>query len=252
MCIRDSTNVEWRKYSVEFCGGTHLGRLGDAQQTVVISEDALMKGVRRLVLYTRDAAQKAIDAGVAMVKEYTDLIANKDLPIEDKKNALSVLNKRVGDSSIPLLIKNNLRADCDAAAKQLIVEQKQLLAELKVKATAEGKAVGEAMPKEEHFFVEKLVAFGAEREALQAFADGILAVRSDVGVFVIGAADDKALVVAAMSKSLVDKKCSAVDWIKASVGKGGGKPAAAQSGIPAAKVDEVLALAKAAVTKFTV
>ena len=39
-------------YSVEFCGGTHLASTGDAKGFVIIQEEAVSKGVRRITAFT--------------------------------------------------------------------------------------------------------------------------------------------------------------------------------------------------------
>lgn len=250
--LANPTSAEWRNYAIEFCGGTHLKTLSDAKHAVVISEDALMKGVRRVVVYTREAAQKAIAEGNAMDAEYKATLTNAALSIDDKSKALSVLNKKIGDSTIPLLTKIALRESIDASIKQLIVEAKQAAAEAKNKAGAYGTEVAGSLAADAKSYVAKLDQFGADREALQAVADGILAARADVGVYIIGvdAPKDKALVICSLPKALVDQKLSAVEWIKASVGKGGGKPNAAQGGIAVKDVDAVLAKAQEAATKM--
>ncbi|CAD2220559.1 alanyl-tRNA synthetase [Angomonas deanei] len=69
--IADPENEKWRQYSVEFCGGTHLSKLGEAQKAVILSEEALMKGVRRIVVATRAEAGKAAVLGAVLEKDST-------------------------------------------------------------------------------------------------------------------------------------------------------------------------------------
>ena len=40
---------EWRGYSVEFCGGTHIARSSEPQRFVLLSEEGLGGGNRRIV-----------------------------------------------------------------------------------------------------------------------------------------------------------------------------------------------------------
>lgn len=248
--VEDPANDEWRQYSIEFCGGTHLDNLREAERAVILSEEALMKGVRRVVVATRAEATKALEAGLVLKTEYDALVESQ--PTAANLKALSVLNKKVGDSSIPLVFKNEIRENIDATVKHMNSALKTLAAEAKEKALAEGKALGEtydaaAAP----FFVHHVTAYGAEREALQAFADGFTnASKGPVGVFVIGSDGEKALAVVALPKEFVDKKLSAVNWAKSSIGKGGGKPNAAQSGLPDAQVGEALTKALAEAEKM--
>lgn len=48
------------KASVEFCGGTHLRRTGHIGDFVIASEEAIAKGIRRIVALTGPEAAKAL------------------------------------------------------------------------------------------------------------------------------------------------------------------------------------------------
>ncbi|RNE95929.1 alanine--tRNA ligase [Trypanosoma rangeli] len=242
---------EWRAYAVEFCGGTHLSNLNEAEVAVILSEEALMKGVRRIVVATRDAARKARAQGELLEKEYRDIIAGG--MTDSTAKSLSVLNKKVGDSQIPLTMKNALREEIDGSIKNAFANAKAMAAQLKEKAAAAGRAAADAYDAVRNpFFVKRLSGIGAEREALQAYADGFTgAVQGSVGIFLFGADANKALALVTLPPEFTAKKLSAVDWAKAAVGKGGGKPHAAQSGLPSSGVDAAMerAIAEAAKMK---
>ncbi|KAL7702448.1 Alanyl-tRNA synthetase [Lotmaria passim] len=248
--LADPENVKWREYSVEFCGGTHLKSLKEADKAVILSEEALMKGVRRIVVVTKTDADKAIQAGAELQAQF-DALAQAAATAANVK-ALSVLNKKVGDSAVPLVVKNELRDGIDAAIKRMNASLKEQAAEAKEKATAAGAAFAEsydaaAAP----FLVRQVNDFGAEREPLQAFADAFSgAVKGPVGVFLVGSDGDKALAIVSMPAAFVEKKLSAVTWAKSSIGKGGGKPNAAQSGLPDKQVEAALAKATAEAEKM--
>jgi len=53
------TNPEWMNYSVEFCGGTHITSTNDAKHFVVITENGIAKGVRRIIAWTGDSVKIA-------------------------------------------------------------------------------------------------------------------------------------------------------------------------------------------------
>ena len=44
--------------SVEFCGGTHLQKSGDIGNFVIVTEEAIAKGIRRIVAVTGNEANK--------------------------------------------------------------------------------------------------------------------------------------------------------------------------------------------------
>ena len=57
--LSDPSNDDWKSYSIEFCGGTHLANTGDAERFVILSEEGIAKGIRRVVGATRGAAAAA-------------------------------------------------------------------------------------------------------------------------------------------------------------------------------------------------
>ncbi|ORC88024.1 putative alanyl-tRNA synthetase [Trypanosoma theileri] len=248
--ITNPENPEWRAFAIEFCGGTHLSNLKEAELAVIISEEALMKGVRRLVVVTREAAEKAHAEGELLQQEYSEILANEGVATVAKR--LSVLNKKVGDSSIPLTLKNILREKIDGSIKTAHANAKAMAAQLKEKATAAGRAAGESYDAATNpFLVQRLTEYGADREALQAYIEGFKsAVKGDVGLFLIGVGDAVAIALVDLPAAFTSRKLSAVDWAKAAVGKGGGKPHSAQSGFALADVEKVFEKAVAAVDKM--
>jgi alanyl-tRNA synthetase len=57
--LADPKNKEWRQYSVEFCGGTHVDRTNLIKDLIIVEESGIAKGIRRIVAYTGDAAHVA-------------------------------------------------------------------------------------------------------------------------------------------------------------------------------------------------
>lgn len=49
---RDVKNKEWRKVSIEFCGGTHVQKTGDIKDLIILEENGIAKGIRRIVAVT--------------------------------------------------------------------------------------------------------------------------------------------------------------------------------------------------------
>ncbi len=67
--LADPKDDRWMKHAVEFCGGTHLKRSSEAKRFVLISEEGVAKGVRRVVGITGKAAEEAIVAGERLLAE---------------------------------------------------------------------------------------------------------------------------------------------------------------------------------------
>ena len=55
-----------RRHSVEFCGGTHLPRTGEAGFFKIVSQEGVAKGVRRITAVTGTGAYEDVQklAGV--------------------------------------------------------------------------------------------------------------------------------------------------------------------------------------------
>jgi alanyl-tRNA synthetase len=57
--LQDVANEKWKKYSIEFCGGTHVAKTGDIKDLVILTEESIAKGIRRIFAITGNDAQEA-------------------------------------------------------------------------------------------------------------------------------------------------------------------------------------------------
>jgi alanyl-tRNA synthetase len=65
---------KWMKYPVEFCGGTHLSNSAEAERFVLISEEGVAKGIRRVVGVSGEAARNAEATGQRLLAEADALL----------------------------------------------------------------------------------------------------------------------------------------------------------------------------------
>eukprot|EP01065_Artemidia_motanka_P029501 TRINITY_DN35607_c0_g1_i1.p1 TRINITY_DN35607_c0_g1~~TRINITY_DN35607_c0_g1_i1.p1 ORF type:complete len:1081 (+),score=399.56 TRINITY_DN35607_c0_g1_i1:111-3353(+) len=245
---KNPKNEAWINYSLEFCGGTHLKSLGEVQQACIVAEDALMRGVRRMSVLTRGAAQKATAELKSYCAQADELLSRGDLTLETcdaHANAINKLQHEFGDKPLPLVGKNRLREKLEAGVKEVHAKKKQLLAARKAEAEKKGEELGEHAKKSgTKFAVVAVDELGDQ--VLQSVIDGVRKSNADCAVFLTATdkVKGKTLAVAALPPSLVKAGKSAVDWMKHSCGKGGGKPDKSQMGLRPADVDKTLEAAK--------
>ena len=54
--LEDVKNPEWSNVSIEFCGGTHVGNTGEIKDLIILEENGIAKGIRRIIAVTGQAA----------------------------------------------------------------------------------------------------------------------------------------------------------------------------------------------------
>jgi alanyl-tRNA synthetase len=215
-----------RPYSVELCGGTHVGATGDIGLVRIVSEGAVAAGVRRLEALTGEDARRHLD--------------EQDRRLKAVAAALKVSP-----------------ADAAARVEALVEERRKLERELADarRKLALGGSAGAGNAENESVagvgFMGRVVS-GVAPKDLKALADeGKKSLGSGVVVFVGTADDGKASVVVAVTDDLVSR-FSAVDLVRkasAAIGGqgGGGRPDMAQAGGPdAAKAASAIDAVKAA------
>ena len=225
-------NAKWAELSIEFCGGTHLGHMGEAKQFVLVSEGGLAAGVRRVFALTGPraiAAQLAADGLAQRIKDAAkldgDALAKEIADITKLGESLelgAVAKVEIDRALEPLREKAKAaRKQAEGASRDAAVAQARTLVDQHA-ATA-GKP---------------LVAMinGADAPALLAAIDTARAKLTDTPILFLSPDFDggKVAIAATCPKSAIDKGLKAGDWVKAAAqacgGAGGGRPDTAQAG----------------------
>lgn len=216
-------------YSVELCGGTHVGALGDIQLLKIVAESAVSAGVRRIEALTGEAARLWLNSRDAKLREAAATLksAPDDVParitslVEDRRR----LERELADAKKALAMGGG-SAGADAAAPEEINGHRFL-----------GQVVEGLDPKSLRSTVDTMKQrVGSGIAALIAVNDG----RASVAV---GVTDDLA------------GQVSAVDLVRAAVATlggqgGGGRPDMAQGGGPeGSKAREALEAVRDALEK---
>ncbi|MDO9474226.1 MAG: alanine--tRNA ligase, partial [Caulobacter sp.] len=211
-----------RAYSVELCGGTHVGRTGDIALFKIVSESGIAAGIRRIEALTGEAARRFLldQAGVAR-----DLADRFKVPVAEVAARVEAL---------------------DAQRRTL---EKQL-AEAKKALALGGGGAAQAGPEQigDVAFIGRVMD-GVGGKDLRGLIEEF---RKQAGVVaLVGTSEGKAAVAVAVSPDLVGR-FSAAELARTAViamgGQGaGGKPDFAQGGAPDdSKAAEGVAAVKAA------
>lgn len=215
-------------FSKELCGGTHTGMTGDIGAFVLLSDESIASGVRRIEALVGSSAVAYLDDMFAQVSEAKSLM------------------KVAGNSTIAAKAEQMINH-----AKSLEKENEQL--KEKIVALESASLVSKSIDvKGIPVIVAKIENYGAKE--LRVAVDNLKA-RVPTCVVVLGSVteDNKVNLIAAVSKDLVGK-VKAGDLIREVAsyvgGKGGGRPDMAQAGGTNGEgLDKALAAVKSLVSE---
>jgi len=220
-------NDSWCGLSIEFCGGTHLAKTGDAEGFVVANEEAVAKGVRRLTAMTGQTAHRAAARSEMLQLRLAELKSAfpDDLPV-----AIADLTAQMEGQALPLLAKTTLRQGIAKLQEVVKSHAKQR------DKQAAGVAVEQARALAQSVQGDVMVAplEGADGGALRTAMDVIRKKNPGTALLLGGVSGGKVAFVASVPKGLIAKGLKAGDWVrqvaKAAGGGGGGRPDMAQAG----------------------
>jgi alanyl-tRNA synthetase len=244
--IAEPDSDEFLSYSVEFCGGTHMARTGEAQQFEIVSEEALGAGVRRIIGVTGAEAAEARASGVRLLQRLRDA---EQLPAGQINAALPALRVLVDDKKTP--VPADVRFQCRAILAALDAKN--------MKAIKAGRK--DAGRKSAEFADAAIAALGADgaprhyiaaidvdgdRRQIAAALKKIVAAHRDAAILVVStnaqAKKPSTVVSAQVPKA---HRFSAADWAKAAVepsgGRGGGSQTIGNATVPGVdKLQQIL------------
>ncbi|GAV04904.1 hypothetical protein RvY_15107 [Ramazzottius varieornatus] len=255
--LEQPENGEGYRHSVEFCGGTHLIRSGHIGDFVIVTEEAIAKGIRRIVALTGPEAKTALGRS-DRYKEKVERIKNS--VVGDSSGAqqkvitkeLNDLFEEINQAVMAVWQKDRLRNELTALKKELDNKDKERKA-AKVLAVNEKMKEMVASGDGRKVFVA-LVDVGSNSKALDAVVKVMRGVPGgeDAAIMLFSVDDDegKCCVLSSVTDSLVkDKGFKAIEWVLQVSGvingKGGGKELNAQAvGSNVGKVNEAVELAR--------
>jgi alanyl-tRNA synthetase len=212
-------------FSREFCGGTHVDRLGVIGGFKIIKEESISAGVRRITALTG----KGLDAYLSARSDIAD--------------QLSAMLKVPAD-------------ELPARIEQLVNENKRLAKELKAASKTQGADVmdqaRQLLEKCEKIGSTSVIIATLETTSVEQARNAIDMLKKKAGsaaIFFAFGDGDKATLIAAVTDDLIEKGLKAGDIVKQTApivdGGGGGRPQMAQAGGKnPAKIPDALAKAE--------
>ncbi|KAK3908980.1 Alanine--tRNA ligase, cytoplasmic [Frankliniella fusca] len=224
--------------SIEFCGGTHLKRAGHIGDFVIASEEAIAKGIRRIVALTGPEAAKALKKTELLENELNSIRTSLDAikTAADQKVVVKKIVELTNDISqavIPYWKKEEMRTLLKNLKKQLDDKERAVKAALAANIADEVKALCQANPTMP-LLVRELQA-DSNTKALDGALKQVKAFAPETPAmfFSVDAVAKKIFCLCAVPKNAVDKGLKANEWVGAVSplmdGKGGGKAESAQA-----------------------
>ncbi|KAG5676030.1 hypothetical protein PVAND_005885 [Polypedilum vanderplanki] len=240
--------------SVEFCGGTHLHQSGHIVDFIITNEEAIAKGIRRIVALTGPEAEKARQKTALLENDLNKLkskidAAGDNVNIKEVTREIVALTEDVSQATISYVKKDEMRNILNGLKKALGDKERAMKAAVVNVVSEQAKQLVE-QNKDAKFLVHRFEAYN-NTKALDAALKQVQKVSPDASALFVTVDEDskKIFCLANASKSAIEKGLKANEWVQQVQslmnGKGGGKPESAQaSGSNYEKVDEIIALAK--------
>ena len=217
----------------------------EAKAFALISEEGIAKGVRRIVAFTGEEAERAIAEGASLAAEVE---AAKSLPDADLDKAIKAIVQVLDVAVIPAPHKAQIREELNLLQKKVIEAAKaQFAANKQAAVAAVVTAADAAVASGKSYLVLQLDVGSDQKAIVEAWLAASTKHAQLSGLF-LSADDSKAIAYAAVPDAS-QGKMKANEWVnealKALEGKGGGKAGVAQGQGPAvSKLGEAATIAE--------
>ncbi len=244
--LSDPTNPEWLNYSVELCGGTHMGNTKESVQFVLVEESGIAKGIRRVKCLTGKLAQEAEATRAAFAQRVKDADA---LPVENLETEERAMNQELDKIVCSAAAKMQFRTDVKKITKKVVKYKKGLAAKLGKEALAKADVVANEVKESGEKFRVLFFDFAADGKISKKVLTAMTKIH-DVPYMIVAVntAKNNISCFSSVGKSH-HEKIDASKWCNALKdkfgGRGGGKPTNSQwSGDLSVGADVVVAICK--------
>ena len=227
--LADPGSPRWQECSIELCGGTHLADTSAADHCVIVHEQALAAGVRRITAVTGPAALAAVNAGEGLLERAGRAAG---LSGNDLVGEFDAINELARESTIGATVRGRITALLEPVGDRVRALRKEHRAEKRSGVVDEARRIAESSSGP--VIVDTLP--DADRDNLLSAMDAIRAAHTEAAVMLLGVDDDagRVTIVARVPKALIARGLKAGDWVREPAricgGSGGGRPDMAQAG----------------------
>jgi alanyl-tRNA synthetase len=257
------------KFSIEFCGGTHVDTTGDIGLFKIVKEESISSGVRRIFAKTGEGIINLIDDKInnieSIISELPEKYSNNfRLGLEEFRKGFHAADFRdVTMMKLMLEHQENTTKSLLELREKYIEDKKQAQKKLSKqnleKLTSEIKAIIEKSPKVNGISLTALkidtVKSSVSPDEFRELGEGMRGILKNGIALLAAVTEDKINLICAVSDNLVKEKGISAGklisvYAKLLGGGGGGRPnLATAGGKDTAKLDEILALFTADLTK---
>lgn len=243
------------KYSVELCGGTHLRNTSHMKEFSLISEEAISKGIRRIVAITGPDAERAIHRAQLLNRHVDDLkktitekFASNTLNPKEAIQEITALSDEISSAIIPYCNKDEMRTKLKEVKK--IADDADRARKAAMTDAALKKTKGLIENRDEKVLIDILDA-ASNAKILDTCLQHVKKTAPETAAMFFSVDKDqkKIICMCQVPKELISSGLKANEWVQAVSptlgGKGGGKEMSAQASGPHYEaLNEALQLAK--------
>ena len=182
--LENINDPKWREVSIEFCGGTHVAKTGDIKDLVILEENGIAKGIRRIIAVTGADAH----AVQKLASDFTERVARLEkMPHSHAKDQeIKATQAELNGLSISAITKTKLRDRFAKVVKAQLDEQKAVQ---KAEAKKALEAVNEYFAKHEgeNVLVSRVEGIGANAKAVTEAIRHVQSKKKDKTVYLMAA-----------------------------------------------------------------
>ncbi|XP_036603961.1 alanine--tRNA ligase, cytoplasmic [Trichosurus vulpecula] len=222
--------------SVEFCGGTHLQNSSHAGALVIVSEEAIAKGIRRIVAVTGIEAQKALRKADSLKTSLSELEAKvkaQTAPNKDIQREIADFGELLATTVVPQWQKDELRENLKTLKKVMDDLDRANKADVQKRVLERTKQLIESQPNQPLVIMEMESGASAKalNEALKLFKTH--SPETSAMLFTVDNEANRIICLCQVPQNAANRGLKASEWVQQVSGlmdgKGGGKDVSAQA-----------------------